>query len=226
MVPVSLAASHYPVDAPVVDDEYLRVSRATGTAAFPLTPLPMTSTRTRRDPDHISSVVRFDLPRLGSVSGLDMVHLQSPHQHEHAVARSLEGADDRTGLLAARTRRSRRHARKTGADIEYVEADVHQAREVLGSARFDMVFTGIGALFWQPGGLGAAGKFDAEDPADRVPEARSPWARSIRGEGPESPSPLLTATLTATAVHHRPMGWNLCTSIPRGMYGKPSQEIL
>jgi len=72
---VSLAASHYPVDAPVVD-EYLRVSRATGTAAFPLTPLPMTSTRTRRDPDHISSVVRFDLPRLGSVSGLDMVHLQ------------------------------------------------------------------------------------------------------------------------------------------------------
>ena len=30
----------------------------------------------RSDPGHLSHVVRFDLPRLGSIEGLDVVHLQ------------------------------------------------------------------------------------------------------------------------------------------------------
>ena len=32
--------------------------------------------RFRADPDHLSDVVRFDLPRLGPIDGLDLVHLQ------------------------------------------------------------------------------------------------------------------------------------------------------
>lgn len=34
--------------------------------------------------------------------------------------------------------------------MEYVEADVYDAAEVLGRERFDLVYTGIGALCWLP----------------------------------------------------------------------------
>jgi hypothetical protein len=37
---------------------------------YGLRPLPLD------DPSHLSDVVRFDLPRLGDVAGLDVVHLQ------------------------------------------------------------------------------------------------------------------------------------------------------
>ena len=41
-------------------------------------------------------------------------------------------------------------ASATGADIEFVEADLYDAAEVLGAGRFDLVYTGIGALCWLP----------------------------------------------------------------------------
>lgn len=37
-----------------------------------------------------------------------------------------------------------------GADVAYVEADAYDAVDVLGRERFDLVFTGIGALCWLP----------------------------------------------------------------------------
>ncbi len=57
-------------------DDYLRINRANWDSRVPAHAAAYDLTAYRRDPDHISSVVRFDLPRLGAVSGLDVVHLQ------------------------------------------------------------------------------------------------------------------------------------------------------
>lgn len=102
-------------------------------------------------PDHISSVVRYDLPRLGPVDGLDVVHLQC-HLGTDTVSlarlgpRSVVGLDFSPGALGE----ARALAARAGAEVEFVEGDVYDAVERLGGARFDLVYTGIGALCWLP----------------------------------------------------------------------------
>ncbi len=104
----------------------------------------------RADPAHLSEVIRFDLPRLGSVAGLDGVHLQC-HIGTDTLSLARLGAR-MTGLdfSAPALEVARRLARDTGTRIDYVEADVYDAVEALGAERFDLVFTGIGALCWIP----------------------------------------------------------------------------
>jgi SAM-dependent methyltransferase len=103
-----------------------------------------------QDPGFLSDVVRFDLPRLGSLAGLRGVHLQC-HIGTDTLSLSrlgarMSGLDFSPAALA----QARRLARETGTEIDYVEADVYEAAEKLGSGRFDLVFTGIGALCWLP----------------------------------------------------------------------------
>ena len=43
-----------------------------------------------------------------------------------------------------------RLATDCGASMSYVEAELYSAVEALGKARFDFVYTGIGALCWLP----------------------------------------------------------------------------
>jgi SAM-dependent methyltransferase len=102
------------------------------------------------DPDHLSGVVRFDLPRLGDVRGLRGVHLQC-HIGTDTVSLSRLGAR-MTGLdfSSASVREARRLAASAGADVDFVEADVHDAARVLEPGSFDLVYTGIGALCWLP----------------------------------------------------------------------------
>jgi SAM-dependent methyltransferase len=102
------------------------------------------------DPEHLSDVVRFDLPRLGDVAGLRGVHLQC-HIGTDTLSLSRLGAR-MTGLdfSAASLAQARRLAERCGADIDYVESDVYAAVDVLGAGTFDLVFTGIGALCWLP----------------------------------------------------------------------------
>ena len=38
-------------------------------------------------PDHLSGVVSFDLPRLGDIAGLDARPSAVPHRHRHGLAR-------------------------------------------------------------------------------------------------------------------------------------------
>jgi SAM-dependent methyltransferase len=111
------------------------------------------------DPAHLSDVVRFDRPRLGDVSGLRGVHLQC-HIGTDTLSLSRLGAR-MTGLdfSGASIREARRLAEAAGADIDFVEADVRDAAEVLPRGSFDLVYTGIGALCWVP----------------RI----GPWARSV-----------------------------------------------
>lgn len=102
------------------------------------------------DPGFLSQVVRFDLPRLGTITGLRGVHLQC-HIGTDTVSLARLGAS-MTGLdfSALAVEQAQRLARRIGADAKFVQADVYSAAEVLGRGDLDLVFTGIGALCWLP----------------------------------------------------------------------------
>jgi SAM-dependent methyltransferase len=102
------------------------------------------------DPHHLSDPVRFDVPRLGDLEGLRGVHLQC-HLGTDTVSLSRLGAR-MSGLdfSVAAVTAARELAAGAGADIDFHVADVYDAVEVLGAGRYDLVFTGIGALCWLP----------------------------------------------------------------------------
>jgi SAM-dependent methyltransferase len=102
------------------------------------------------DPDFLSDVVRFDLPRLGDVRGLRGVHLQC-HIGTDTVSLGRLGAR-MTGLDFSRAALdlARRLAESAGSDTDFVESDLYGALDVLPAGGFDLVFTGIGALCWLP----------------------------------------------------------------------------
>lgn len=108
------------------------------------------------DPGHLSDVVRFDLPRLGNVSGLDGVHLQCHIGTDtlslHRLGARMTGVDLSGESLAHARDLARAHA----ADIDYVQADVYSAPEALAGRQFDLVYTGVGALCWLPDIVGWA----------------------------------------------------------------------
>jgi SAM-dependent methyltransferase len=106
--------------------------------------------RFRADPSFISDVVRFDLPRLGDVTGLRGVHLQC-HIGTDTVSLARLGAT-MTGLdfSPAALGVARELDAEIGTGVDFVESDVYDAATVLGRERFDLVFTGIGALNWLP----------------------------------------------------------------------------
>jgi SAM-dependent methyltransferase len=102
------------------------------------------------EPDLISDVVRFDLPRLGDVAGLRGVHLQC-HIGTDTISLARLGAS-MTGLdfSGAAVEAARKLASETGADAAFVQSEVYAAAEILGAGGFDMVYTGVGALPWLP----------------------------------------------------------------------------
>ncbi|MEU0092883.1 class I SAM-dependent methyltransferase [Kribbella sp. NPDC006257] len=103
-----------------------------------------------QDPDFIGQVVSFDRPRLGDISGLRGVHLQC-HIGTDTVSLARLGARmsglDFSGPAIAQ---AQAFADKLGHEIDFHQADVYDAVEVLGAASYDLVFTGIGALCWIP----------------------------------------------------------------------------
>ena len=105
----------------------------------------------RQDPAHLSHVVTFDLPRLGSVVDLDVVHLQC-HIGTDTLSLHRLGAKSVTGLDFSRPAldAAAKLADDCGARIDYVESELYGAVEALGAARFDLVYTGIGSLGWLP----------------------------------------------------------------------------
>jgi SAM-dependent methyltransferase len=103
------------------------------------------------DPAFLSGEVRYDLPKLGRLDGLDIVHLQC-HIGTDTVSLSRLGPRSTVGLdfSPAALRAARELAVRARADIGFVEADVYDGVQALGADRFDLVFTGIGALCWIP----------------------------------------------------------------------------
>jgi SAM-dependent methyltransferase len=102
------------------------------------------------EPDFISNVVRFDLPRLGDVSGLRGAHLQC-HIGTDTISLARLGAS-MTGLdfSGKAVEAAQKLASDTRADATFVQSDVYTAAEVLGTGEFDLVYTGVGSLSWLP----------------------------------------------------------------------------
>ena len=103
-----------------------------------------------RDPARITPEVAQDRERLGDLAGLDVVHLQC-HLGTDTVSLSRLGARRVVGvdLSPGSLRRARRLAERAGAAIEYVEANVYDAREAVEGS-FDLVYTSLGVLCWLP----------------------------------------------------------------------------
>jgi SAM-dependent methyltransferase len=102
------------------------------------------------DRRRLSGVVEFDVARLGDITGLRGVHLQC-HIGTDTLSLSRLGAH-MTGLdfSSQAVEIARRIAAEAAADIDYVYSDVYDAADTLGENRFDLVYTGVGALIWLP----------------------------------------------------------------------------
>ncbi len=96
-------------------------------------------------------MVRYDLPRLGRLDDLDVVHLQC-HIGTDTVSLARLGARSVTGLdfSPAALEAARDLATRAGAEVTFVEADVDDAVQALGAQSADVLYTGIGALCWLP----------------------------------------------------------------------------
>ena len=102
------------------------------------------------DPTYLSDVVRFDVPLLGDLTDVRGVHLQC-HIGTDTISLARLGAD-MVGLdfSAESLAQARSLSEAAGPAVQYVQSDVYSAPEVLGRERFDLVFTGIGAVCWLP----------------------------------------------------------------------------
>src|SRR5262249_3487723 len=92
----------------------------------------------------------FEWGDLGELDGRDVLHLQC-HLGTETAAFARRGA--RTvglDLSGAAVAQARQLARRKGLSIEYVRANVFDAVEALGGRRFDVVYTGKGALVYVP----------------------------------------------------------------------------
>lgn len=131
-------------------DEYLQVNRANWDSRASVHARGYGIDRLLADPHNLSGVVAFDRPRLGDLEGLDAVHLQC-HIGTDTLSLARLGAHV-TGvdLSGASLAEARSLAQRAGVAIEYVESDVYSAPQALEGRRFDLVYTGVGAICWLP----------------------------------------------------------------------------
>lgn len=102
------------------------------------------------DPHFLSSVIRFDLARLGDLRGLRGVHLQC-HIGTDTISLARLGAE-MTGLdfSPAALVEARDLAARCRTPVEFVESELYDAPRKLAPEAFDLVYTGVGALCWLP----------------------------------------------------------------------------
>jgi SAM-dependent methyltransferase len=133
-------------------DDYLAINRANWDERVPahIASPDYAVERFAADPEFLSGVVRFDLPRLPDLKGKDGVHLQC-HIGTDTVSLARLGAR-MTGLDFSEPaiEAARRIAAAAGVEADFHVADLYDAPDVLGRGRFDVVYTGVGALIWLP----------------------------------------------------------------------------
>ncbi|MEU5438259.1 class I SAM-dependent methyltransferase [Streptomyces sp. NPDC020719] len=92
----------------------------------------------------------FEWEDLGDLAGRDVLHLQC-HLGTETLAFADRGARA-VGLdfSAASVAAAQDIAERSGSDVTYVQANVYDAVEALGERRFDVIYTGKGALCYLP----------------------------------------------------------------------------
>jgi SAM-dependent methyltransferase len=90
----------------------------------------------------------FELEEVGDVTGHSLVHLQC-HFGLDTLSWARHGARV-TGLDFSEpaVEAARAIAQEAGLHAEFVQADLYDAPRALGGRRFDIVYTGLGALNW------------------------------------------------------------------------------
>jgi SAM-dependent methyltransferase len=101
------------------------------------------------DPERLSRVVARDVPYLGDLHGLDVVHVQC-HIGTDTISLArlggrVTGVDFSPSALAA----GRDLAAAAGVGVRFVESELYAIPAVLGRD-FDLVYTGVGAINWLP----------------------------------------------------------------------------
>ena len=129
-----------------MDEEHLEMNRRSWDARTPLH-----ASSAFYDVDGVvagrSTLHPFEPLELGDVTGCSLVHLQC-HLGTDTISWARLGAMV-TGLdfSAPAIEEATAIARRCGIDAEFVIADVYDAVQALGR-RFDVVYTGLGALCW------------------------------------------------------------------------------
>lgn len=131
--------------------DYLAVNLANWNSRVPHHVLGYQLDSFRSDPSYLSDVVRFDLPRLGDISGLGVVHLQC-HIGTDTLSLARLGAGSVSGLDFSQPAldAAAALAADCGSQIQLVCSNVYEAVDAFEGQHFDLVFTGIGALCWLP----------------------------------------------------------------------------
>src|SRR4051794_41396179 len=93
---------------------------------------------------------RVEVQEVGDVTGKSLLHLQC-HFGLDTLSWARRGARV-TGLDFSRpaVEAARDVAARGGLEARFVDADVYDAPQALDGERFDIVYTGLGALNWLP----------------------------------------------------------------------------
>ena len=130
-------------------DEYLEVNRKNWDSRVPIHLEGYALQNFRNDPEYISNVVRFDLPRLPDVEGLEGIHLQS-HIGTDTISLIRLGAKmTALDFSAPALQAAQALALELGHHLDVIECDVYSAPSQVNKT-FDFVYTGIGAICWLP----------------------------------------------------------------------------
>lgn len=130
-------------------DEYLEVNRKNWDSRVPIHLTGYSLEKFRSDPTYISDVVRFDLPLLPPVQGLEGIHLQS-HIGTDTISLIRLGAKmTALDFSAPALEAAKALAEELGHELETINTDVYSAPTHVAK-NFDFVYTGIGALCWLP----------------------------------------------------------------------------
>ncbi|MBO0827875.1 MAG: methyltransferase domain-containing protein [Streptosporangiales bacterium] len=100
--------------------------------------------------DGAERLAPFEYDELGQLAGRSLVHLQC-HLGTDTVCLARAGADAAgLDLSPESVAAAGRIAADCGVDVRYEAGNVYDAADVFGDERFDVVYTGKGALVWLP----------------------------------------------------------------------------
>ena len=97
-----------------------------------------------------STLRPFELEEVGDVAGKRLATCSATSGSTRCPGRAPAPRWPASTSPGPRSRPRRRWRAETGLDARFVQADVYDAVEALGGERFDVVYTGLGALNWLP----------------------------------------------------------------------------